>query len=111
MRSVAPGVAAIVDRCCDLTSELVGRLANLPGVEVLARPVINQALVRFRGAAGGHDARTEAVIRRINATGEAWFGPTTWRGMRVMRISLSNHRTTERDIARVAAAVERALAS
>ena len=37
--------------------------------------------------------------------GEAWFGPTLWNGMRVMRISLSNYRTTEQDVRRVVEAV------
>ena len=38
-------------------------------------------------------------------TGEAWFGPIVWNDMRVMRISLSNFRTTEKDIQRVVKAV------
>ena len=103
------GVAGIVERCCDLTRELVTRLGNLPGVEVLAEPIINQGLVRFRDPDGDHDARTDAVIKRINEDGDAWFGPTTWNGVRVMRISLSNFRTTAEDIDRTVAAIEKAM--
>jgi glutamate/tyrosine decarboxylase-like PLP-dependent enzyme len=103
------GVAEMIERCCDLTRELVDRLRELPGVEVLTKPIINQGLVRFLDPEGDHDARTDEMIRRINATGEAWFGPTTWNGMRVMRISLSNHRTTGEDIDRVVTAVAKAL--
>ena len=78
---------------------------------MLSEPIINQGLVRFLGSDGDHDARTDEVINRINEGGEAWFGPTTWRGMRVMRVSLSNFRTTSQDIDRTVAAVVKAMES
>jgi len=103
------GVAEMIERCCDLTRDFVSRLGELPGVEVLTTPVINQGLVRFLDPNGDHDRRTAEVINRINATGEAWFGPTLWHGMRVMRISLSNFRTTAGDIGRAVEAVRQAM--
>ncbi len=103
------GVAEMIERCCELTLDIVKKLGELPGVEVLTTPIINQGLVRFLDPAGEHDARTDEVIRRINESGEAWFGPTTWNGMRVMRISLSNFRTTVEDIDRTVAAIKAAL--
>jgi len=103
------GVAEMIERCCDLTRDFVLRLGKLPDVEVLTTPVINQGLVRFLDPDGNHDARTDEVITRINASGEAWFGPTSWNGKRVMRISLSNFRTTPDDIDRAFAAVKAAL--
>jgi len=103
------GVANMIERCCDLTADLMGRLAQLPGVEVLAEPIINQGLVRFLDDDGDHDRRTLEIIDRINQSGEAWFGPTTWNGMKVMRVSLSNFRTTENDIDRAIAAVKSVL--
>ena len=99
----------MIERCCDLTRDFVLRLGKLPDVEVLTTPVINQGLVRFLDPDGNHDARTDEVITRINASGEAWFGPTAWNGKRVMRISLSNFRTTPDDIDRAFAAVKAAL--
>ena len=105
------GVAEMIERCCDLTRDFVSQLGELPGVEVLTKPVINQGLVRFLDPGGDHDRRTTEVINRINAGGEAWFGPTLWHGMRVMRISLSNFRTTADDIRRAVAAVGTALAT
>ena len=102
-------MSEIVERCCDLTQEFVRKLGQLPGVEVLTTPIINQGLVRFLDANGDHDRRTNEVIDRINKSGEAWFGPTMWHGMRVMRISLSNFRTTGKDIDRAVAAVDKAL--
>ncbi|MCH8058124.1 MAG: aspartate aminotransferase family protein [Proteobacteria bacterium] len=103
------GVADMIERCCDLTQDIVKKLGELPGVEVLTTPIINQGLVRFLAADGNHDARTDEIIKRINQSGEAWFGGTWWNGMRVMRISLSNFRTTGEDIDRVVAAVKAAL--
>ena len=105
------GVAEMIERCCDLTRDFVLELGRLPGVEVMTTPVINQGLVRFLDPDGDHDARTDQVITRINASGEAWFGPTVWNGVRVMRISLSNFRTTPDDIERAVAAIKVAMES
>ncbi|NNE05224.1 MAG: aspartate aminotransferase family protein [Xanthomonadales bacterium] len=103
------GVANIIESCCDAAAGIVDGLGRLPGVEVLARPVINQGLVRFLADDGDHDRRTDEIIERINATGEAWFGPTEWNGMRVMRISVSNYRTTQKDVVRTVEIVANAL--
>lgn len=103
------GVAEMIERCCDLTEDFVSKLGKLPGVEVLTVPVINQGLVRFLDPDGDHDRRTLEVIDRINATGYAWFGPTIWHGKTVMRISMSNFRTTPEDIDQVIAEFEKLL--
>jgi hypothetical protein len=51
------------------------------------------------------------VIAAVNASGEAFFGPSTWEGKRVMRICLVNWRTNDSDLARTIAAVRAALSS
>jgi glutamate/tyrosine decarboxylase-like PLP-dependent enzyme len=94
------GVAEMVERCCDHARQLVNGIGALEGAEVLWQPAINQGLVRF-----GDDARTERVIERVVASGEAYFAATTWRGMRAMRVSVCNWRTTGEDIDRAVAAV------
>jgi len=76
--------------------------------------VINQALVRFVDARAGateadHAARTDAVIAAINATGEAYFTASSFKGRRVMRISVSNWQTSEEDVERTVQAVESVL--
>jgi glutamate/tyrosine decarboxylase-like PLP-dependent enzyme len=103
------GVAEIIDRCCRCARRLVAEIGALPGAEVLAEPVLNQGLVRFLDPAGDHDGRTEQVIRRIQAAGVAWFGPTTWHGRRAMRISVVNWRTSDGDVDRTVASVRAAL--
>jgi len=62
--------------------------------------VLNQVLVGF-----GSDARTEAVIKGVQEEGTCWLGGTTWRGKRLIRISVSNWSTTEEDVDRSASAI------
>jgi glutamate/tyrosine decarboxylase-like PLP-dependent enzyme len=100
------GVAALIERCCDHARAIVDSIGLLPFTEVLWRPSINQGLVRFLDPHGAdHDHRTEDVIGAIAATGEAFFTATTWRGMRAMRVSVCNWRTSEEDVRRTVNAV------
>jgi glutamate/tyrosine decarboxylase-like PLP-dependent enzyme len=104
------GIADIVDRCCAHADRLVTGIGALPGAEIVVRPTINQGLVRFLSRDGNHDRQTDAVIGRIQAKGVAWFGGATWQGMRVMRISVCNWTTTDRDVDDTVASVRDALA-
>jgi glutamate/tyrosine decarboxylase-like PLP-dependent enzyme len=104
------GVASLVEGCCQHARSLVTGIGSLPGVEVLSEPVINQGLLRFVDPKPGardrdHDRRTEEVIAAIAAGGEALFTGSTWNGIRVMRVSVCNWQTTERDVQRAIAAV------
>jgi glutamate/tyrosine decarboxylase-like PLP-dependent enzyme len=105
------GVAELIERSCAHASSLVLGMGSLPGTEVLSKPTLNQGLVRFLDSAAGateedHDRRTDAVVATLMATGEAFFGGTTWRGRRAMRVSVCNWRTTESDVKRAIGAVE-----
>jgi len=110
------GVGELVDRCCEHAHAIVMRIGELPGAEVLWEPTINQGLVRFpdpRPSATDvdHDRHTDVVIAAILKTGEAFFGGTTWRGRRAMRVSVCNWQTSEADVDRVVAAVDQAIRS
>jgi len=70
------------------------------GFEVLNHVSLNQVLVSF-----GSAPRTDAVIAAVQDDGTCWCGPTTWRGVRAMRVSVSGWSTTEADIDRSVAAV------
>jgi len=99
------GIADLIERCCEHTKTMVTRVGELPGVEILSPPILNQALVRFvdSGADASeqdHDRRTDEVIAAVAATGEALFTGTTWHGRRAMRVSLCNWRTSEDDVER-----------
>lgn len=108
------GLAELVDRCCNHAHAIVKGIGELEGAEVLWEPTINQGLVRFpdpRPSATDldHDRHTDAVIAAILETGEAFFGGTTWRGRRAMRVSVCNWQTSDADVARVIAAVRQAI--
>ncbi len=99
------GIGEIVERCCAHADRLVHGIGELPGAEVVSAPVINQGLVRFLGADGHHDRATDEVIRAVQDKGVAWFGGAIWNGRRVMRISVCNWATTDRDIELAVASV------
>lgn len=108
------GLADLVVRCCRYAGEMVTRIGALPGARAIRVSPINQGLVRFydprpEATEEDHDRRTDATIAAINATGEAFFTGTTWRGKRCMRVSVSSWRTTSEDVDRVVAATARVL--
>jgi glutamate/tyrosine decarboxylase-like PLP-dependent enzyme len=110
------GIRALVERCCDHARTITTGIGALPGAELVWEPVLNQGLLRFPDPRPGaidhdHDRHTERVIAAIVASGEAFFGPTTWRGRRCMRVSVSNWRTTDDDVRRTIAAARTVLAA
>jgi hypothetical protein len=73
-------------------------------------------MVRFLAAGkqaseSDHDSWTEEVIRRVTSTGEAFFSGVTWRGRRVMRVSVCNWQTSHEDVSRAVSAVASVLES
>jgi glutamate/tyrosine decarboxylase-like PLP-dependent enzyme len=100
------GIAAMIEQCCDVAAMLVSEIGALPGVEVVAHPVINQGLLRF----WDDDALTDKVAEAVRQSNVAWFGTTGWQGRRAMRVSVSNWRTTADDVPVTVAAVAAAMA-
>jgi len=93
------GVTSLIERSCRLAARFAGRMLDA-GFEPLNQVVLNQVLVSF-----GEAERTDAVIAAVQADGTCWCGPTTWHGIRAMRVSVSGWCTTDEDIDRSAAAV------
>jgi aromatic-L-amino-acid decarboxylase len=93
------GVAALVERSCRLAGRFAAGMMDA-GFEPLNHVVLNQVLVSF-----GEAERTDAVIAAVQEDGTCWCGPTTWHGIRAMRVSVSGWCTTEQDIDRSVAAV------
>jgi hypothetical protein len=75
------------------------------GAEIANDVVLNQVLAGF-----GDDARTDAVIDAVQRDGTCWLGGTTWRGRRLIRVSVSNATTTDEDVDRSVAAILRCAA-
>jgi glutamate/tyrosine decarboxylase-like PLP-dependent enzyme len=100
------GVAELVERCCRHAQRFAHELAQLPGGEILNDVVLNQVLLRFED-----DGTTDAVLRHVQASGEAWMSGTTWDGRSAIRISVSNWRTSDEDVARTVAAFRDAVSA
>lgn len=98
------GLADLVGRTVKLARRFASALAE-GGAQIMNEVRLNQVVVSF-----GDDTTTEAVIAAVQRDGTCWCGPTTWRGRRAMRISVSNWSTTEADIDLSAAAVLAAMA-
>jgi glutamate/tyrosine decarboxylase-like PLP-dependent enzyme len=89
------GVAEMIERSCARARQFAEGIAELDGCEILNDVVLNQVLFRF-----ADDAATHAVLAAVQASGEAWMAGTTWDGRAAIRLSVSNWRTSERDIER-----------
>ena len=94
------GVADMVSRHCALARLFAQKLGAEPGVEIMNTVVLNQVAVHF-----GSDAQTQAVIARVQASGECFVAGASWRGKAIMRISVTNENTTEADVDRSVAAM------
>ncbi|MDN5764112.1 MAG: pyridoxal-dependent decarboxylase, partial [Microlunatus sp.] len=94
------GVADLVETLVERARRFVDGLTRLEGVEVLNDVVFTQVCVSF-----GADDLTREVARRLLVEGTAWMTPSIWRGQAVLRISVSNWRTTEADVDASIAAV------
>ena len=97
------GVVDLVDRLCRHACTFADALAEMPGVEVLNDVVFTQVCVSF-----GDDERTLAVVDRMLAEGTAWTSGSQWRDRAVLRIAVSNAGTTDEDVGRSIAALQRA---
>jgi glutamate/tyrosine decarboxylase-like PLP-dependent enzyme len=98
------GVADLVEGLCARAREFADGLGRIDGVEVVNDVVYTQVCVSF-----GPDEVTREVARRLLADGTAWMTPSTWRGRAVLRISVSNWRTSTDDVERTLDAVRRVL--
>ena len=98
------GIEAVVDRCCAMARRFAEGLNAIDGVAVVNDVVLNQVLVRV-----GDEPTTDRIALAIQKSGDAWLGTTTWRGERLLRISVSNWSTTSQDIDRSIGAVANAV--
>jgi aromatic-L-amino-acid decarboxylase len=101
------GLAAMIERCCDHAAAIYDGIAELEGAIGIARPTMNQGLIRFDSKDGAN--MSDDVIASINASGEAFLSGGSWNGARVMRISVCGWNTNADDVARTVAAARRAL--
>jgi glutamate/tyrosine decarboxylase-like PLP-dependent enzyme len=99
------GLADVVVRTVALAQHFAGALAASGQAQIVNRVVSNQVLVRWLAPDGDNDRLTEAVIAAVRADGTAFFSATTYRGERLMRISVSDWATDRQDVDRVVTAL------
>lgn len=98
------GISEMVERHCRLAKLIADKAAEEAGIEVLNKVVLNQAVLRF----GDDDQKTLATIAELQKDGIAFAGGSKWRDRWMMRISVSNHATTEADAVKTAEAIKSA---
>jgi len=101
------GVADLVDRTVRLAQRFAEALGASGLAEIVNEVVANQVLVRWLAPDGDTARVADAVMAGIRAEGTAYFSGTTYRGERLMRISVSDWATDEDDVDRVVAALLR----
>jgi glutamate/tyrosine decarboxylase-like PLP-dependent enzyme len=99
------GVAEMVERFCAHARRFASLLADIDGVRIVNDVVFTQVCVSF-----GSDEMTREVARRLLADGTAWMTPSVWQGQAILRISVSNFRTTDADVDVTVATVRRIVA-
>ena len=98
------GVAELVERLCRHASTFAAGLDEIEGASVLNDVVFTQVCATF-----GTDERTQEVVRRMLEDGTAWMTGSTWHDQSVLRISVSNWSTNEKDVERSLDAVRKAV--
>ncbi|MBM3759252.1 MAG: aspartate aminotransferase family protein [Acidobacteria bacterium] len=101
----AQGVREMIETCCHHARAFATEL-NKNGVHILNEVNLNQVL-----AALDTDDKTTQWIEAIQQEGTCWTGSTIWRGRKAMRISVSSHATTQKDVERSIASMLRSIPS
>ncbi len=94
------GVEEMVTRHCRCARALRDRLINEPGIAILNDVVLNQLAIAFGdGATPEAQARlTEDVVAAVQKENRSYVGPATWKGRRIMRVSVISGETEEANI-------------
>jgi aromatic-L-amino-acid decarboxylase len=90
------GLQAVIREHQRLAQLFASWVEDTPGWEVVAP--VPFSLVCFRRE--GSDEENQAILERVNATGEAYLSNTTLNGRYVLRLAIGHHRTTEDDVRR-----------
>ncbi|MFG3187014.1 pyridoxal phosphate-dependent decarboxylase family protein [Streptomyces nigra] len=101
------GVIELVERTTSLARRFAHALRASGYAEIVNDVVSNQVLVRWPSPDGDHARLTEAIMAGVRAEGTAFFTGTTYRGERLMRISVSDWATDTDDVDRAVDALLR----
>jgi glutamate/tyrosine decarboxylase-like PLP-dependent enzyme len=94
------GVAELVERTVRLARRFANALTASGRAEIVNDVVSNQVLVRWLAPDGDHARLADRVMAGVRDEGTAFFSGTTYRGERLMRISVSDRASDETDVDR-----------
>ncbi len=94
------GVTEMVDRFHGHAKRIGDDLSAL-GFTVTHDIHFNQVFVTLPD----NETACAQITEHVQKSGEAWFGPATWQGMKGFRISVSNWATNDADVDRLIAAI------
>ncbi len=98
------GARSLVEQHCRCAEAIASRIAKIPGLRVVNQVALNQVVV---GCENDDDFESMCALSdRLNACGAFFVRPTHWKGVHVLRISVVNPLTTEREIDRLADAID-----
>jgi glutamate/tyrosine decarboxylase-like PLP-dependent enzyme len=97
------GVERLVDQLCDRAVQMAQTL-HAGGFRILNDVVFNQVLIACE-----ESEQTNAVLARIQASGECWCSGTKWNDAPAIRVSVCSWATTPTDIERSAEVFAKAL--
>jgi glutamate/tyrosine decarboxylase-like PLP-dependent enzyme len=86
------GIGQLVESLCYHARHFTNQLAE-HGFRIINEVVFNQILVACQD-----EDETLGVLRLIQKDGICWCGETTWKGEKMIRISICSWATTEKDI-------------
>jgi aromatic-L-amino-acid decarboxylase len=91
------GLQELIREHVRLAQVFAGWVEETAGWELVGRHDFSVVCFRHEGS----DEENQALLERINASGEAFLSHTRLRGRVVLRLAVGNARTTEADVARV----------
>jgi aromatic-L-amino-acid decarboxylase len=99
----AQGLAARLDRHCELARTFAGWVEHEPDWELSAPTLFSLVCFRYAPRGTSDEAREElnaGILQQVNASGEAYLSHTKLNGRYVLRLAIGNIRTEERHVAR-----------
>ena len=98
----AQGLASLFDQLCERAMQLHSLVREHPSFQAMHVPQSNILCFRWLGGlaegaaseAFAQDALTDELRTRYNRSGEGWLTVTTLNGVRVLRVTVMNTRTT-----------------
>ncbi len=94
------GYAEMIERHCDLARTLADWIEADPGFALLSQPRLNGFCFALRDEDGlADDAAHSAYLQRLADDGRVFMTPSRYLGTPAIRVSISNWRTRQEDIA------------